>query len=53
MYKFELNADLKEVWKRLAGNYAGIAQVGERLLRTQEGGASNASTGSSLKEKQR
>ena len=50
MYKFELNADLREVWLRLAGRYAGVAQVVERGIRTSEVGSSSDSTGSMLQE---
>lgn len=47
--KIELNADLREVHKRLAQKEsAGVAQVGERLLRTQEAGTSNVSTSPKL-----
>jgi hypothetical protein len=54
MYKFELNADLEQVWLRLAGNFkADVAQVEERLLRTQEVGASSASIGSMFEEDDR
>jgi hypothetical protein len=44
-----LNADLRAVWARLAKKYdAGVAQVGERLIRNQQAGASNASTSSMI-----
>ena len=49
MYKFHLNADLREVWLRLAGDFkAEVAQAEERLNRNQQGGVSNTSFGSTL-----
>lgn len=51
MDRVELNADNREVLSRLSEKHkAGVAQVGERLLRTQEGGTSNVSTGSNLEK---
>ena len=47
--KIDLNADYRSVCKRLAEKEnAGVAQVGERLLRTQEAGTSNVSTSPKL-----
>ena len=52
-YKFHLNADLREVLKRLAEKHnADVAQVGERIFRTDEVGASIASIGSTLEERE-
>ena len=47
MYKFELNADLREVWLRLAGKFADVAQVVERDSRKVEAESSSDSIGSS------
>ncbi len=39
MYRFELNADLREVWLRLAGNFkAPLAQPAEQTIRTRPTG---------------
>jgi hypothetical protein len=50
MYKFELNADLREVWLRLAKRFADVAQVEERRSRTAEVGTSSVSIGSMIAE---
>ncbi len=46
MHKINLNADLREVLKRLAGKRnAGVAQVAEPLIRNEKGGSSSDPTG--------
>jgi hypothetical protein len=51
MYKFELNADLRQVWLRLAKGFdAGMAEVGMHLLRNEDYSGSTPDSRSILQE---